>query len=146
MTFMLILGGVAACYLVWLLFRLAVFALPAYAGAAAFVVMLDRGFGPGAAIAAGLAVGLLLVVGSRWVHARASIPGRLLVQAAFAMPAAAAGYQAARAVAELALPASILVPLLGAGAAVAAAAASWRSISAAPLPRDPVDGPAEEAR
>lgn len=97
------LAGVAA--LCWLLFNLAVLALPFFAGIAAGAWAHDTGAGiPGAiivgAIAAILTFGLfqllLLVARPTWI--------KLLVILAFVAPAAVAGYYATFGIVKLTMP------------------------------------------
>lgn len=97
------LAGIAA--LCWLLFNLAVFALPFFAGIAAGTWAHDTGAGiPGAiivgAIAAALTFGLfqllLLVARPAWI--------KLLVILAFVAPAAVAGYYATFGIVKLTMP------------------------------------------
>lgn len=97
------LAGIAA--LCWLLFNLAVFALPFFAGMAAGTWAHDTGAGiPGAiivgAIAAALTLGLfqllLLVARPAWI--------KLLVILAFVAPAAVAGYHATFGFVKLTMP------------------------------------------
>lgn len=97
------LAGIAA--LCWLLFNLAVFALPFFAGIAAGTWAHDTGAGiAGAiivgAIAAALTFGLfqllLLVARPAWI--------KLLVILAFVAPAAVAGYYATFGIVKLTMP------------------------------------------
>jgi hypothetical protein len=97
------LAGIAA--LCWLLFNLAVFALPLFAGIAVGTWAHGTGAGiPGAvivgAIAAALTFGLfqllLLVARPAWI--------KLLVVLAFVAPAAVAGYHATLGIVKLTMP------------------------------------------
>lgn len=131
MTLMLILGGMAAFYLAWLLFRLASFALPVCLGLCAFLVLRDQGYGLVAALATGLLTGTMLHLAARRLFARsASAYIRLLTGLIFMAPAGAAGVGAGTALAErLGIDGgwrTCLATLVGA----AAACASWRSLAA----------------
>lgn len=97
------LAGIAA--LCWLLFNLAVFALPLFAGATLGAWARETGAGiPGAividAIAAAATFGLfqllLLVARPAWI--------KLVVILAFVAPAAIAGYHATFGIAKLTMP------------------------------------------
>lgn len=135
-TFMIILGAIAGLYLIALLFRLASVALPLYAGIGAGFWLLDRGFGYGASIAAGLISGVLILFVGRILCAALPPILRAIVALAFALPAGFAGYQAARGLAGLALADGAVLTLLGMAGALTTAAAAWRSI-AVPLAGDP---------
>lgn len=131
MTFMIILGAVAGVYLLWLMFRLATFALPAYAGIAVVLLLHDAAYGYAAAIAAGIAVG-----GGTWLIGQTSFALvrspilRFGVAAIFAVPAGFAGYQLFHAVAELAgADGAVLLSASLAGAG-ATASAAWAGLSA----------------
>lgn len=131
MTLMIILGGIAALYLIWLLFRLASLALPVCLGLYAFVLLRDLGYGWGAALAAGLLAGIGFHLAARGLFARtASASIRLQIGLIFMAPAAAAGLGAGTALADLLGIdggwGTCLAILVG----VAAACASWRSLGA----------------
>src|SRR3546814_2768895 len=59
-TLMSILGGVAALYLIWLLFRLATFALPVYSAVGAGLFVHAQGYGTAAMLLAGFTTGLIV--------------------------------------------------------------------------------------
>lgn len=97
------LAGIAA--LCWLLFNLAVFALPLFAGIAIGTWANDTGAGiPGAVIAGAIAAAttfglfqlLLLVARPTWI--------KLVVVLAFVAPAAIAGYHATLGIVKLTMP------------------------------------------
>ncbi|TIM68924.1 MAG: hypothetical protein E5Y60_16035 [Mesorhizobium sp.] len=112
------LAGIAA--LCWLLFNLAVFALPLFAGIAIGTWAHDAGAGaPGAvivgAIAAAMTFGLfqvlLLVARPVWV--------KLVVVLAFVAPAFVAGYHATMGIVKLTMPSDtwqFVFAVVGAGA------------------------------
>lgn len=131
-TFMIILGAIAALYLIVLMFRLAAIALPLYAGLGAGLWMLDRGYGHAAAIAAGLFLGVFILVAGRLLGAILPPLFRGLVAFAFALPAGFAGYQAAKGLAGFALAEGALLEMLGLAGALTAAVAAWRSLGTAP--------------
>ncbi|NYF32545.1 hypothetical protein [Sphingopyxis sp. JAI108] len=129
MTFALILGGAAALYILWLLFRLAALALPVCAGVAAAFEALGRGYSDPAAIAIGLGLGISLLASARMLVSAKIAPAlKVLVALAFAIPAALAGFAATEAFLALAgadAAAQFGVSLAG---AAATAVASWRSL------------------
>ncbi len=108
-TVMIIIGIITCiagvCALAWLLFNLAVFALPFFAGVSAGMAALHSGAGPIGAILAGLlAGGLTLAVGQMVFTLVPSTLVRGAVALLFAVPAAIAGYHAAHGLAGLAMP------------------------------------------
>lgn len=106
---MIILGPalviIAICFFCWLLFTLAVYALPFFVGLTVGIWAFHTGAGPLGGIIAGLvAGGLTFGVGQ---FALAFIPWtwlRLLVILLFVAPAAVAGYSATHGIAQLAMP------------------------------------------
>jgi len=108
-TVMIIIGIIACiaglCALAWLLFNLAVFGLPFFAGVSAGMAALHSGAGPIGAILVGLlAGGLMLALGQIVFTLVPSIRVRVAVALLFAVPAAIAGYHAAHGLAGLAMP------------------------------------------
>src|SRR3546814_16084344 len=92
MTLMIILGGIAALYLIGLLFRLASLALPVCLGLCAFHLLRDQGYGWGAALAMGLLTGIGLHLPPRWLFSSTTSANyRLLLGLIFMPPAAPAG-------------------------------------------------------
>ncbi len=133
MTILLIFGGIAALYLIWLAFRAAAFALPLYVGLSIAVHMTGRGYGHGAACLAGLAAGIFILVAGRMIAALVPSDGvRLGIAALFAIPAGFAGYQLAFGLGRLLIgPSSLLV----AGSAIAALVVAVSAGTALMLPR-----------
>lgn len=137
MTFMIILGAAAAIYVAVLMFRLAAVALPLYAGIGISIYLVGRDFGYPASIAAGLLVGVSILAAGRALCAVLPPSYRTIVAAAFAIPASFAGYQAAKAMAGLAIGGGHMLEALGLTGALAAAVAAWRGLGTAG--RDPAD-------
>jgi hypothetical protein len=106
---MIILGPalviIGICFFCWLLFTLAVFALPVFVGLSVGIWAFHTGAGPLGGIVAGLAAGgLTFGVGQ---FALAFIPWtwlRLLIILVFVAPAAVAGYSATHGIAQMAMP------------------------------------------
>lgn len=133
MTLMIILGVIAGLYLILLMFRLASIALPLYAGIGAGFWMLDRGYGYMSSIAAGLLLGAFILAAGRFLCAILPAPWRGFVALAFVLPAAFAGYQAAKGLAGLALDEGLFLDTVGAAGALTIAVAAWWSLGG---PRD----------
>lgn len=127
MTIFLILGGVAALYLIWLLFRLAAYALPVYAGVALGLFLHAEGYGYAAAISSGLAAGGALLVAGRLVIAFSPI-FRWPVVILFVVPAGFAGYQTAGGLAALALDPGAGLSILSWIGALVAASGAWTGL------------------
>ncbi|WP_411338860.1 hypothetical protein V6U71_12985 [Sphingopyxis sp. J-6] len=131
MTFIIILGAAAAIYIAVLMFRLAAVALPLYAGVGISIYLIGRDFGYPASIAAGLLVGVLILVAGRALCAVLPPFYRAIVAAAFSGPAGFAGYQAAKGLAGLAIGGGYTLEALGLAGALAAAVAAWRGLGTA---------------
>jgi hypothetical protein len=93
MTIAIILSVAGLGFLCWLAFNLAVHALPFFAGVAAGLFAYHTGAGPIGTIALGLIAGAATLVIGQFIFAtiRSPLP-RALMTAAFALPAAVAGY------------------------------------------------------
>lgn len=131
MTFLIILGAAAGVYLLWLMFRIAALALPAYAGIAVALLLHDAGYGYAAVIAAGLAVGgATWLVGQSLFAAARSPLARLGIGALFAVPAGFAGYQLARGVAQMAGAEGAILTGISLAATIATSSAAWAVLTA----------------
>jgi len=124
----IVLSFVGLAYLCWLLFSLAVNAVPFLIGVAAGLAASNSGSGPIAAIVIGAAVGTFTLVIARLASTHMRSP---LVRAAlallFAIPAAAAGYHAARGLAHIVVPAEAWRETIAvAGAVIVATTAFMR--------------------
>lgn len=137
MTFMIILGAVAAVYLLLLLFRLAALALPVCCGSGIGLWMLERGAGHGASIGVGLLAAILLLLYGRGLCAILPPLLRVPVALIFAMPAGFAGYQAANGIAGLMLTDRGALLWLGVAGACAGVLGAWRSLGGAPASAAP---------
>ena len=88
----------------WLLFNLAVFALPFFAGVTAGMSALHSGAGPLGAVAGGIVAGVAtLIVGQLALTFAPSALVRIAIALLFALPAAVAGYNAAHGIVALTL-------------------------------------------
>jgi hypothetical protein len=102
----IILVFVGLAYLCWLLFALAVHALPFFVGATAGLAAYHSGSGPiGAILVGSMASGVTLVIGQiAFLMSRCSVI-RAAIALLFAIPAAVAGYHAALGLALIAISA-----------------------------------------
>ena len=145
---LLSIAGLGA--LCWLLFNLAVFALPLFAGVSVGLFSFHAGAGPIGGILVGIAAGLATLAVGRTVFSFATSPLlRCLVALLFAAPAAFAGYHAAHGLAALTTSAEgwrqafAWVGALTVGATALARMALPGTARAAALSRTPNLSPAE---
>jgi succinate dehydrogenase/fumarate reductase cytochrome b subunit len=100
----IILAFVALAYLCWLLFALAVYALPFFAALSAGLAAYHSGSGPIGAIVVGVIAGAVTLLLGQVAFATVRSPlVRATVALVFAAPAALAGYHAALGLAHLAI-------------------------------------------
>jgi hypothetical protein len=119
----IILGFVGLAYLCWLLFALAVHALPLFAAVAVGLAAYHSGAGSVGAIIAGAAAGsITLLVGHIALTTLRSPLLRAAIAVVFALPAAVAGYHAALGVAHIAVPAEGWQQAIAVAAAIVVAA------------------------
>lgn len=134
--FGIIMLAVALAAMCWLLFNLAVFALPLFAGVSAGLAAMNTGAGPLAGILVGLLAGAATLTAGQLVFTLApSAPLRLAVAGLFAAPAALAGYHATRGLAVMAIPADGWRDVF---AIVGAIVIGLTALARLNLPRDPV--------
>jgi hypothetical protein len=101
----IVLSFVGLAYLCWIVFSLAVHALPFYCGVAAGITAYHTGSGPIAAIIVGVvAGGIVLAIAQIGFASLRSPAVRILVALIFAVPAAMAGYHAALGLAYIVVP------------------------------------------
>jgi len=91
----------------WLLFTLAIYALPTFAGLAAGLAAFHSGAGVLGAITVGLLVGGAILALGQFVFAATRMPLRAIVGLVYGVPAAIAGYQVSLTLAGLTMPGSI---------------------------------------
>jgi hypothetical protein len=131
----IILSFVGFAYLCYLLFALAVYALPLFTGVIARLAAYDSGSGPIAAIIIGAIVGSLTLVVGQIAFTRLRSP---LIRAAlallFAVPATVAGYHAARGLAGIAIPTEGWREAIAVAGAAIVAATAWKRMTFSPLP------------
>lgn len=130
MTIFLILGAVAGVYVLALLFRLASYSLPVYAGLTCAFLLLRHDVGHLGAILGGLSAGIAtLLIGQGLIGFIRSPMIRVGIACLFAIPAGIAGFQAAHALGSLATDNSMLLAILGSIAAMATSLSAWRSVT-----------------
>ncbi|MBH5384979.1 hypothetical protein [Bradyrhizobium diversitatis] len=113
---LLVIGGIG--FFCWLLFTLAVFALPFFVGLTVAMWAFHAGTGALGGLLVGLAAGGATFCGGR--IALASAPWtwlRVLIIILFVAPAAVAGYSATHGIAQIAIPSAtwqLIISVLGA--------------------------------
>lgn len=101
----IVLSAVGIGFFCWLLFTLAVYALPFFAGMTAGLAAFHSGSGViGAVIVAMVAGAVTLVVGQIAFAAVRSVPIRAAIALLFAAPAEVAGYHATLGLANIGVP------------------------------------------
>lgn len=133
----IILGFVGLAYLCWLLFALAVYALPFFAGVTAGLATYHSGSGPIAAIIVGAIAASITLIGAQIAFATLRSPRiRAVIALLFAMPAAIAGYHAALGLAHIGISAEGWRQAVAvAGAIIVAATACARMALSGPSGR-----------
>lgn len=137
MIILAIFASIAAIGLLcWLLFTLAVYALPLFAGVSAAAWAYETGAGvPGAAIVGLVAGAMTLGLGQSMLVIARPVWLKLAIAAAFAAPAAIAGYHAAHGIVKHLIPSdiwqiimSIVAALLVGGTALVRVAAMGSAV------------------
>jgi hypothetical protein len=130
---MLVLLGIG--FFCWLLFNLAVFALPFFAGLTIGIWAFHSGAGALGAIAVGLiAGGATFAIGQ---FAIAIIPwtwARLLIILVYVAPATVAGYSATHGLAQMAMPSPIWQTIVAVIGAIAVSITAFARYTAMPPP------------
>jgi len=122
----IVLALVGLAYLCWLLFPLAVYALPLFAGVTAGLATYHSGSGPIGAIIVGLiASSITLIVGQIAFMTLRSPLIRAVIALLFAVPAAVAGYYAALGLARIGIPAEGWRQAMAMTGAIVVAATAW---------------------
>lgn len=124
----IILSFIILAYLCWLLFTLAIHALPVFVGMTAGLAVYHGGSGPIAAILAGALAGSVTFIVGQTASTKLRSPSlRTALALLFAVPATVAGYHASRGLAHLILPAGSWHDAIAiAGATIVAATAFMR--------------------
>jgi hypothetical protein len=141
MTLFLVLGLFAGLYMLWLLFSLAVYALPVATGISLAFWMHDHGQGYPVAILGGFVGGVAVLVAGQLLFAYVRSPLlRLGIALLFAVPAGVAGYHAVYGIAGLAIDPGIILSLLSWVGAVMIAGTAWMRLSG-----EAITGPASQS-
>lgn len=131
----IVLSFVALAYLCWLLFALAVHALPFFAGVTSGLAAYHSGSGSVAAIIVGaITGGLVLVLGQVAFTTLRSSLVRAALALLFAVPAAVAGYHAARGLAQFVVPAEAWRETIAIAGAIVVAATAFIRMWLSPPP------------
>jgi len=143
----IVLTFVGLGYLCWLLFALAVYALPLFVGASLALAAYHGGSGPIAATIVGLIASSITVVTGQLIATRVHSPLiRAAIALVFAVPAAIAGYHAALGLAQLSVPVESWRQVMALIGSIAVASTAWARIvliappnaGGASLPASPV--------
>ena len=130
----IVLSFVGLGFLCWLIFALAVYALPLFTGLTAGLAAFHGGSGPIAAIAVAAIVSVIVLsAGQIAFRTLRSTAVRAAIALVFALPAAIAGYHAAHGLAHLVVPIEAWRETMGiAGAIMVATIACARIALSAP--------------
>lgn len=130
MTILLVLGLFAGLYMLWLLFSLAVHALPIATGISLALWMLGRGLGYPAAILGGFVGGVAVLVAGQLLLAHTRSPViRLGIVFLFIVPAGIAGYHAVHGIAGFAIEPGAMLSLLSWVGAIMIAGTAWMQLT-----------------
>jgi succinate dehydrogenase/fumarate reductase cytochrome b subunit len=132
----IVLAFIGLAYLCWLVFALAVYALPFFAGATVGLAIYHSGSGPIAAIIVGaITSGITLIAGQIAFTTLRSPLIRAAIALLFAVPAAVAGYHGALGLAHIGIPAESWKQAIAMAGAIVVAATAWaRMMLSAPRP------------
>ncbi|MBC2669220.1 hypothetical protein ACFOON_08060 [Novosphingobium piscinae] len=110
-----------------------VFALPLYCAGLSAMYAWQHGLGiPAAVLAAAAASAFALLVGAKLLVGSPSIPARVFVSLAFALPAGLAGYHAVQGIWGAFAPVGMASIIVGAGAALYFGLAAQKQLLSAP--------------
>lgn len=115
----------------WLLFNLAIYALPFFAGVSAGMFAYHTGYGPIGTVLVGFAAGAVtLVLGQILFATIRSVALRAIVAVAYAAPAALAGYHALHGLSAIGGTSEIWRQVFAVVGAVVIAGVAWARVSA----------------
>ena len=123
----------------WLLFTLAIHALPFFAGMTAGIAAYHNGSGPLDGIVVGMLAGVATLTAGQIAFASARTPlVRAVIGIVFAAPAAVAGYQATLALAHIGISSGVLRDALAVLGAISVGSTAWArmTFATAYLPRE----------
>ena len=126
----IVLGFIGLGYLCWLVFALAVNALPLFAGVTAGLAAYHSNSGTIAAVAIAASVSVIvLFAGQLSFRTSRSTPVRAAIALLFAVPAAIAGYHAAHGLADAVVPIEGWRETVGITGAIMVATIAWARIT-----------------
>lgn len=143
----LLLGLFGIGLLYWLIFALAVYALPFFVGLTAGMAAFHSGAGILGALLVGIVVAALtLGLGQVAFALVKPTPVRATIAAAFAVPAAIAGYHAVFGLSEIGVPSPVWQQCFAWIGAIVIGCSDWArmTVFAEPLPLRPSGVPADE--
>ena len=133
----IILSAFGVGFFCWLLFALAVYALPFFAALTAGIAAFHAGAGVLGAIVVGVAAGVLTLAAGQLAVAVCRSPViRAAIALLFAAPAAVAGYHATLALARVGVPSPAWAEMIAAIGAILVAGAAWTRMT---LLADPLE-------
>jgi hypothetical protein len=125
----------------WLIFTLAVFALPFFVGLYVFMLALHGGAGiPGAPLIGIAAGGMTLAIGQTAFAMTRSVIIRAIVAALFAVPATLAGYQVVFAMSQIGVPSLVWREIFACVSAVLIGGTTWTRLTVFTETRPNSDG------
>jgi len=114
----------------WLIFTLAVYALPFFVGLNVFMMALHGGAGILGAPLAGIAAsGITLAIGQTTFAMTRSVITRAIIAALFAVPAALAGYQFVFAMSQIGVPSLVWREIFACLGAVFVGGTAWTRLT-----------------
>ncbi len=129
------LGGFSIGFFCWLLFALAVYALPLFAGVTAGLAAYHSGSGAIGGFLVGLIAGIItLVIGQLAFASLLSPLIRALIALLFAVPACIAGYFATLGLARIGMPSTIWREIFAMIGALAVGGTAWVRMTALASP------------
>jgi hypothetical protein len=129
----IVLNIVGLGFFCWVLFTLAIYALPVYVGMTAGLYAHESGTGPLGAIALGIvAAAFLLVIGQTIFSFVRTPVSRIAVALMFAVPAALSGYYATFGLSGLTMTSDVWRQVFAVIGAVVIGATAWARLAASP--------------
>jgi hypothetical protein len=132
----IVLNIIGIGLLCWLIFTLAVYALPFFIAVSAGMMAFHGGAGVAGGLVIGLASGTVaLAIGQAAFTMTRSMSFRAAIAAAFAAPAAIAGYQAVLVMSQIGVPSLVWREIFACFGALLVAGTTWTRLTAFAVPR-----------
>lgn len=126
----ILLGVVALGVLCWVLFTLAVYAMPFFAAVTAGMYVHHNGAGPVSAIGVAAIVGIVTLIAGQLIFSSVRSPFvRLGVAMLFTAPAAIAGYHATHGIAAMTIPSEIWQQVFAVIGSITVGATAWTRLA-----------------